>query len=147
MVSTNPEHIQVCLTLFYGQLLAVAVYDLIIHGSSHLSSREHLYFNITRIVLGVFMILCSIFSIVIIWQRRFKALIVSAVWLLLILITYLVIYTVYLTYNFDKLEPNVKHPITVEFSIKAFLIVVGLILTCVLTSKKDYLSSPLRSTL
>jgi hypothetical protein len=132
---------QILITLFYGQLMSVAVYDLIIYGSNDLnySKRDDRYFNIARIVIGAAMIICSVFSLVIIWLKKHKILFASGVFLSLILAAYVIIYTIYLSFNFKDLPTNTKYPLTVEFAIKAALMAIASFLTFFEASHGTYL--------
>jgi hypothetical protein len=133
--------IQVLLTIFYGQLLAVAVYDLIIYGSTDLnhSSEKDFYFNLSRIIIGTAMILCSIVSLVIIWLKFFRVLFVSGVLLSLVFAAYVVTYAIYLTFNFQDLEKNIKYPLLVEFVFKSTFMLLASFSTFFLASRGTYL--------
>jgi hypothetical protein len=133
--------IQIALTIFYGQLLAVAIYDLIIYGSNDLNRgiKTEFYFNLSRVVIGPAMIACSIFSLILIWRKLFRALFISGVILSLISIAYVVTYTVYLSFNYDSLDKNIKYPLVVEFVVKASMMAIASFMTFFLATRSTYL--------
>ena len=146
MAINTSKMIQIGLTLFYGQLLAVAVYDLIISGSTdtHIDSKqgnkhEHLYFNLSRILIGVSMIICSVIGLFLMWSRKYKLLFISGAFLFLILVAYIIIYTLYFSFNFEKLDESIKYQLLVQFTIKAVMILIASILTFFLATRGTYL--------
>jgi hypothetical protein len=74
---------KILLTIFYGQLLSIAFYDLIIYGTSDwkYNGMSDFSFNISRIVLGAAMIICSVFSLTVMWLDRLRTLFLSGMML------------------------------------------------------------------
>ncbi len=131
--------VRVILSTFYGHLLALAVYDLIISGTVDcIASSNNYYYNTTRILLGLVLILLSVFTIFILTIKRFKALYFCGGVLSLVLIGYVVIYTLYLIFNFKTLDNLVKYSLLVESIIKVAVMASGLALTFFMAARGPY---------
>ena len=129
--------IQIALTLFYGQLLAVAVYDLIIQGSSELNQSYSSY-SVGRVVIGAVMLFCSVLSIPQVWKKNFRLLYVSGALLISILVAYVVLYTLYFRNSFNSTASEIAN--VLKFSIKAALLLMGSFVSFFLASRGSYYS-------
>jgi hypothetical protein len=94
---------EIALTLFYGQFLANAIYDNFIYGIPALV-EEVTAFPIIRVILGVLIILQTVYSMVAIRLRKWILLFPSAIILILISLFALIITVIDLTQREDKLD-------------------------------------------
>jgi hypothetical protein len=138
MARSIARQVQIVLTIFYGQLLAVAVYDLILHGSIDLKYKTTLFYDVGRIVIGAVMVAVSAYSLALIWERKFRLLYTSAVLLTSIFSAYVIINVIFLVFNYSKMQPSVKYPTVIEFVIKAILIAIASFLTFFLAARGHY---------
>lgn len=97
MVEIHPKNkkplkaIEIVLTLFYGQFVANAIYDNFIRGIPDLV-REQTYYNIIKVTLGLIMIALAIYSMIVIWLKKYHVLIfVSAILLTIVFLVALVV--------------------------------------------------------
>jgi hypothetical protein len=132
--------VRVISSIFYGHLIAVAVYDLIIGGIVDwiADSVNNYYFNIARILLGLVLIALSVLTILILSKKKFKILYVCGGVLALALAVYVAIYTLYLSFNFQQLDTYFKYSMLVECIIKALVIAGGVALTFLMAARGPY---------
>jgi hypothetical protein len=97
-VEIHPKHkkpvklIEIVLTLFYGQFIANAIYENLIRGIPELISESTSYFNIFRVVFGVVIIIVAIYSIFVIWLKKYQLMIfISAILLTIVFLISLVV--------------------------------------------------------
>jgi hypothetical protein len=132
--------IKTLLLVFHGQLLAVGVYDLIIHGAIDLGhrSKNDLFFDIGRVVIGSAMVTVAVYSLLILWRHKFKLLYTSAIALTLVFSAYVVIYVIHLTLNFGKLSNQTRILTITEFVIKSSLMAIASFLSFFLAARGSY---------
>jgi len=94
---------EIALTLFYGQFLANAIYDNFIYGIPALI-EEVTAFPIIRVILGILIILQTVYSMVAIRLRKWILLFPSAIILIIISLFALIITVIDLTQRRDKLD-------------------------------------------
>jgi hypothetical protein len=97
-VEIHPKHkkpvklIEIVLTLFYGQFIANAIYENLIRGVPELIRESTSYFNIFRVVFGVVIIIVAIYSIFVIWLKKYQLMIfISAILLTIVFLISLVV--------------------------------------------------------
>lgn len=134
--------LQVGLTIFYGQLLSIGLYDHILNGVPALIENSSSYFNIARVALGVFIIFTSILSLIVIWNKRFKLIFASGVFLLIIFLTYVVVTTIHVTQIYDQLSTLDKVHTFLEMLFKVLLLVIAMIMTFFMAKRGSYSPVP-----
>ena len=97
-VEIHPKHkkpvklIEIVLTLFYGQFIANAIYENLIRGVPELVRESTSYFNIFRVVFGVVIIIVAIYSVFVIWLKKYQLMIfISAILLTIVFLISLVV--------------------------------------------------------
>ena len=130
--------LQVGLTIFYGQLLSIALYDNILAGIPALIQNSSSYFNISRVSLGVFIIIVSIMSLIVIWNKRFKLIFVSGILLVVIFLTFVVINTIHLTQSYEHMSALDRIHIILEIFTKSLLLVLAIAVTFFMASRGKY---------
>lgn len=140
--------LQVGLTIFYGQLLSVGIYDNLLAGIPALIKDADSYFNIARVVLGVFIIATSILSLIVVWNKAFKLIFATGVLLVVIFLMFIVVSTIHLTQVYDKLDPIDKYQAVLELVVKAVLIILAVVATFFMASRGSaaYSAVPSRET-
>ncbi|CAF1016978.1 unnamed protein product [Brachionus calyciflorus] len=130
--------IQIYLTIFYGQLLSIGIYENLLTGIPELIQNSQSYFNITRVCLGILIIIQSIFSLIIIWVKKFKIVFISGILLTIIFLVYIIVNTIHLTQIYEKLSSIDKYKTLIEVLIKSFVLLMGLIVTFFMSSRGPY---------
>jgi hypothetical protein len=130
--------LQIYLTIFYGQLISIGLYENLLTGIPELIQNASSYFNITRVFLGVFILIQSIFSLVVIWTKKYKLVFVTGCSLTLIFLIYIIVNTIHMTQIFDKLTSIEKYKQIIEVLIKSFVLLLGLIVSFFMSSRGTY---------
>lgn len=130
--NTKIRLLQICLTLFYGQLFSNAIYDNFIRGIPDLVRVPTAYYNIFRVSLGAVIFVVAAFSVAAIWIKKHKALIfASGVALSLIFISTLVVSIIDLIQR--KERKYVKDEefliLCVELAVESLFRVIAIVLT------------------
>jgi hypothetical protein len=130
----------VILIAFYGHLLAVAAYDLIIAGIvEYLADRERsYYFNIARIILGLALEVLGVVTIAIVTLKRFKLLYGSGGALAVCLAAYIIIYVLHMSINYKNFQSLAWNSLIVECAIKIAVIAGGIALTFAIAARGPY---------
>lgn len=130
--------IQVMLTLFYGQLISIGLYENLLIGIPELIETSQSYFHISRVVLGVFIIFTAFFSLCVVWSKQFKLIFVSGLFLSCIFLTFIIVNTIYLTQNFEKLTKIEKEKLIPEVLLKSVSLVIAIFVTFFMASRGSY---------
>ena len=149
---------QVVLTLFYGQFLSNSIFDNFILTIPELSSSRpsalntapelslstvappinHAYYYVTKIVLGVFICITSVFSLIVVWKKNYRLIFLSGIILLFIFITTVVLTTVHLTLDFDKRTKAEMGKLIAELSVESLFQLIAVIATFFMASRRDF---------
>jgi hypothetical protein len=129
---------KILLTTFYGQLLAIAFYDLIIYGTSDwkFNGTSDSHFNISRLVLGAAMIVCSVFSLVVMWMDHLRTLFLSGMLLSFIFAAYALVYAIFLTSNYPLIAAHDKYPLVASIVCKTLIMAIGTFLTFYVSTRQ-----------
>lgn len=130
--------LQVSLTIFYGQLLSIGLYDNLIGGIPDLIKNTDSYFNITRVALGGFILISSTISLIVVWNKAFKLIFLSGIMLVIILLTFIIVNTIHLTQVFDTLSTIDKYQLITEIIVKSIIIALFIFLTFFMASRSSY---------
>lgn len=130
--------LQVGLTIFYGQLLAIGIYDNLLAGIPALIKNSSYYFNIARVALGLLIIITSIASLIVIWNKAFKFIFISGILLIIILVTLIVISTIHLTQNYEQLSTLDRYQAILEIVIKSIILCLAIFITFFMSSRGSY---------
>jgi hypothetical protein len=114
-VEIHPKHrkpvkfIEILLTLFYGQFIANAIYDNLIRGIPDLVREPTGYYNIIKVVLGCVIIAVTIYSMIVIWLKKYHVLIfISAILLIVVFLISLVVSIIDLVQRKERNMANEK---------------------------------------
>ena len=129
---------QVLLLAFFGHLVAIAAYDLIIQGSTDYKNKPTFFYDIGRIVIGACILALTAYSAALIVARKYKLLFSSAAALTGISTAYVVIHAIYLGLNFSQLPSYVKYTLIVKVSIKTVVMIIGTGLTYYVAAASDH---------
>ena len=148
-IQIHPQHkkqvkfLEILLTLFYGQFISNAIYENLIRGVPDLVREPTNYYNIFRVVLGVVIILITIYSLLAIWLKRYQLMVfISAILLTIVFLISLVVQIIDLVQRkernmyTEKETPIVATILTVESIFRVIAIVLTFLLVKVL--KQNY---------
>ena len=142
MALNNMKLVRLGLNIFYGQLLAVAVYDMIIYGIVGLQndSKSMYYYTIGRILIGVAMIVAAVVSIIFLnIKRKYVALYGTGGLLTVIFGAFVAMYAFYFYYyNHINKQDKEYFPLLIEVVIKAAFLAVGAALTIFFAARGKY---------
>lgn len=130
--------LQVLLTLFYGQLIANAIYDNFIRGIPGIAQDPTSVYNIIRVCLGAFMIAVTIYSVLFLWFRQYIILIfVSGILLCIVFLASLVVNIIDLVQRKERFQTtdykNHEFPLLItELVIESIFRLLAIVLTFVL---------------
>lgn len=136
--------LQVGLTIFYGQLLSIGIYDYILMVVPAFIKNPSSYSNIVFVMFGVFIILTSVLSLIAIWKKAFKLIFVSGVFLIIIFTIFIVFNTIALIYYYNNMSIVFKYHFISVFVIKSFLIILAVFVTFYMVFRSSYTSVPNR---
>ena len=137
----HPKHkkpvkiIEIILTLFYGQFIANAIYEHLIRGIPELIRESTSYFNIFRVVLGAVIIFVSIYSVLVIWYKKYNVMIfISAVMLTIVFLISLVVSIIDLVQRKErKISSEEETPVLATIlAVESIFRIVAIILTFLL---------------
>ena len=130
--------LQIYLTIFYGQLLSIGLFENLLTGIPELIENSHSYFNIARVCLGVLIVIQSILSIIVIWNKNFNLVFITGTLLIVIFVAYIVVNTIHLTKMFNQLKAIDKYKLIIEILTKSLILLMGLIVTFFYSSRGSY---------
>lgn len=130
--------LQIYLTIFYGQLLSIGLFENLLTGIPELVENTQSYFNIARVCLGVLILIQSILSIIVIWNKNFNLVFITGILLIVIFVAYIVVNTIHLTEMFNQLKATDKYKLIIEILTKSLILLMGLIVTFFYSSRGSY---------
>lgn len=130
--------LQIYLTVFYGQLLSIGIFENLLTGIPELVENSQSYFNIARVCLGVLILIQANLSIIVIWSKKFNIVFITGILLTVIFVSYMIVNTIHLTQTFDQLKSIDKYKLIIEVLSKSFILLLGLIVTFFYSSRGPY---------
>ncbi|RNA19407.1 hypothetical protein BpHYR1_012296 [Brachionus plicatilis] len=130
--------LQIYLTIFYGQLLSIGLFENLLTGIPELVENSQSYFNIARVCLGVLILIQSIFSIIVIWNKNFNIVFITGILLTVIFVAYIIVNTIHLTQIFSQIKAIDKYKLIIEVLTKSIILLLGLIVTFFYSSRGSY---------
>ena len=130
--------IQIVLTIFYGQLLSIAVYDNFLLGIPALIENSTSYYEYIRIALGFLIIVNALISLIAIWNKYFSYIFLSGFILIIIYLVYMVVTTVNLALNYENISTTERTIGIVGIAIKSISLIFGIFITFLLSFRGPY---------
>ena len=132
--------IQITLTVFYGQLLSIAIYDNFLLGIPSLVQNSTSHYQYIRIALGVLIIINSIVSLIAIWNKYFSYIFLSGFILIIIYLCYIIITTINLALNYENFSTVEKTTGIVDIAIKSINLIFGIFITFLMSFRGPYMT-------
>jgi hypothetical protein len=130
--------IQIALTVFYGQLLSIAVYDNFLQGIPSLIQDNTSHYQYIRVALGVLIIINAFVSLVAIWKKYFSYIFMSGFILIIIYLCYIVITTINLALTYENISTLEKTTGVVDIAIKSINLIFGIFVTFLMSFRGPY---------
>lgn len=134
--------IQVWLTVFYGHLLSVCIYENFINGICDLVIDPESVFNIMRVSVGGFTFITSLIGLVVVWQKSFKLIFITGLLLLSILMVNIIMATIKLSRNFETMVLIEKYKQIIDIIVKSICVIISIVLTFFMSSRRAYMLVP-----
>jgi hypothetical protein len=134
--------LQVTLTLFYGQLIAVAIYDNFLEGIPDLVQNPISFYNINTIVLGLLILVTSSISCVVIWIKAFRVIFFTGFLLILIFLFFTINTTINLALKYEKIDAVEKYKGILEIAFKSIVMLFGILFTFLMSFRGPYTLAP-----
>ena len=130
--------IQIVLTIFYGQLLSIAIYDNFLLGIPALVENSTSYYEYIRVALGFLIIVNALISLIAIWNKFFSYIFLSGFILIIIYLVYMVITTVNLALNYENISNAERTTGIISISLKSISLIFGIFVTFLLSFRGPY---------
>ena len=125
--------LQVVITLFYGQFLSNSIFDNFIRTIPDMFEdptddriRDPKYQLIIKIVFGSFIFIISVLSLIAVWKRYFKLILISGVFLFVFFMTTLLMATVQLTLQFETMNAVERFKLIAKLAVEAVFQLIGI---------------------
>lgn len=130
--------IQIALTVFYGQLLSIAIYDNFLQGIPSLIQDNTSHYQYIRIALGVLIIANAFISLFALWNKYFSYIFMSGFILIIIYLCYIIITTINLALNYENMTTVEKSTGVIDIAIKSINLIFGIFVTFLMSFRGPY---------
>ena len=134
--------IQIALTVFYGQLLSIAIYDNFLQGIPSLIQDNTSHYQYIRIALGVLIIANAFISLFALWNKYFSYIFMSGFILIIIYLCYIIITTINLALNYENMTTIQKSTGVIDIAIKSINLIFGIFVTFLMSFRGPYNEVP-----
>jgi len=137
------KSLQVLLTLLYGNITGIVFYDNFIHGIYDLWLEPSSSYNICRVTLGVYLIICVVVGLIGTWRKSYFIQLINGFLLLTALLGYAFVTTIQLARGFDQMVPFEKYKGVTEICLKSIVLCIATFLSFSMSSNNSYSMLPI----
>ena len=123
------QFLQVLITLFYGQFLSQSIFENFVRTIPDMLEEEPTepyYQLVIKVSFGSFIFVMSIISLVAVWKRFFRLIMISGILLFATFITTLLLATIQLTLKFEEMTISERFKMIAKLAFEAVFQLVGM---------------------
>jgi hypothetical protein len=130
--------IQVNLSIIFGHLTAVAVYDILLKAISNMIWNTGSNQDKFQLLLGILIIITSLTGIVSVWKKAFFMIFLTGVMLFALFLAFTIAGVIELANNYPELKQADKYKAISEITLKSIVFVISIFLSFYMSSRGPY---------
>ena len=134
---------QIFLTLIFGNITGIVFYDSFVLGIPDLILDSTSFYNIARVSLGAFLLVCITIGLTAAWRKAYTTLLINGFLLLISLLLFAFLNTLQLARNYEKLDTIEKYKTITDTVFKCVMLALAMFFSFSMSSDSSYSMLPI----